>query len=273
MQADHGSERLESLMFDLRPKADPEFESRLRSRLLREFVDRSIQPLLATDRPFWPRLRWIALATTLAIALVLMTPPGRTLAQRILRLGVFTITNQPSLAEQKRDEPIPQEEVHRPIFVSAEPSEASELAGFEIYYPAYLPRGYRPVFEPPVRLIVDRHGEISSAEALFSSPDGQALLSFSQHRFPPDEQLSLRDLPVGETAAESVQVGAYPGLWLPEHPWGIRTDESGMDELVRYNVLVWIQPSGNGSNYFWLGSQARLGQEVMLRIARSITAG
>jgi hypothetical protein len=128
------------------------------------------------------------------------------------------------------------------------------------------------VDNPPITLLINSQGEITAVQWMLAEVSSGDILYFSQHPFPPEEELSPRELGIGDTAGEAVTVGENQGLWLPDHAWGSRVNELGTPEPVYFNVLIWLQTEPDGhSNYFWLGSQAKLGREQMLDIAQSLT--
>lgn len=62
-------------------------------------------------------------------------------------------------------------------------------------------------------------------------------------------------------------------LWLANYVWGVAPDPTGALQPVEYNVLIWTLPAANGAKfYFWLGSEEKLPQSEMLRIAESMAA-
>lgn len=261
---------VDEVLQQLQPVADKDFEKRLRKRLMAAYSSQLAEPAVRLDDQTWPVGRLALLAAALLLAIVVLTPAGRALAQQILRLGIFRVTTDPSLAEQAVAQPELIEGASVSSTLRIDPARASKAAGFDVFYPSYLPADYRPVSEPAIELVLKANGEVRAAEALFVHDRDGSLLFIAQHPFPPDEQLSLHDFPVGDTAAEQIEVGSFTGLWLPEHPWGTRREGEGNLVPVDYNVLVWIQPAEKGTNYFWLGSEAGLSKAVMLRIATSM---
>lgn len=268
MTNDSGYEQFEAKLLRQRSEADPAFEQSLRRRLLQAY---SLEFETRTVHMDSPRLRWAVLAGVLLLVLALLTPAGRALAQQILQLGIFTITRQPSAAEQVIQDPIDPAEVHTVDTLAVEAEQASRLAGFEVYLPSYIPAGYQPADEPPITLLMNDEGQATGAEMMLIGANGGDVLFFSQQPFPPEEQLTAQNLGIGQAEVESVEVGGNRGLWLPDLVWGTRLDDQGLTQPVIYSVIIWVQPEADGSDhYFWLGSQARLSKDVMLRIANSV---
>jgi hypothetical protein len=265
---------LEELLTEAAPQADAKFYMELRQKVLRTVEVEAPAP----KRKFPPfsRVRlWqpVAVGALLLIAILFLTPIGQTIAQQVLRLGVFFVTNNPSLAEQSITDPPSEEEIYTVETLSVAPDEAGELAGFTVHYPTYLPPGYRPESDPPVELSLDTQGKISSAEAMFLSADGEYILFYAQHPFPPDNTLDSMPLDAGTALVEPTTVQGNEALWLANYVWGSERDAAGVLQPVEYNVLIWTLPAANGAKfYFWLGSEEKLPQSEMLRIADSMVA-
>lgn len=265
---------MEEMLEAMRPQADPDFYLSLRHRVLSEFAQEiSSKSDRGSAAPRVSRWQAIAAGLVLVVLFLALTPTGRTWAQQILRIGVFIVTDEPSLAERWLDRSHPEDGIHSLRAVTTSPDEASEIAGFSVYYPTYLPARYQPTSKPPIKILFDTQGEIRSAEAMFHRVDSGDILFFTQQLFPPDEELSLMPLDAGDARVEPATVGGSEALWLADYVWGTRPDETGELQPVEYNVLLWTMPAGSGARYyFWLGSEGKLSRAEMLRIAESMIA-
>jgi hypothetical protein len=265
-------EELEELLVKLTPHADREFFLALRQDVLQRSAG-----VAASDRKRVLRLsrvrvwRVAAALVMIAILVVVLIPAGRTFAQEVLRLGVFFVTQNLTAAERWLSEPPAEGEIFYLESRLAALEEASQLAGFPVYYPAYLPDGYKPDSESHVDVIYKSQGEVKSVDATFTSKDGRYLLASSQVPFPPDAELSDFPLDIGDAQAEPASVRGNEALWLADYVWGTVKDAQGVIQPVRYNVLLWTLPAPDGAKfYFWLGSEEKLPQAEMIRIAESM---
>ena len=265
---------LEELLEVAAPQADHQFYVELRQKVLHTAEIQA--PASKRKFPLFPLVRlWqpVAVGVLLLIVILFLTPIGQTIAQQVLRLGVFFVTNDPSLAEQSITDPPSEEEIYTLETLNVAPDEAGEVAGFAAYYPSYLPAGYLPAATPPMELLINTQGEISGAEAMFLSADGKYVLFYAQHPFPPDSTLASMPLDAGTAIVEPTTVQGNEALWLANYVWGVAPDPTGALQPVEYNVLIWTLPAANGAKfYFWLGSEEKLPQSEMLRIAESMAA-
>ena len=270
MRFEGENQELETRLLRQRPEADPAFEQSLRRKLIQAF-SLEYEPRAASVHIPRMRLGWAVLAAILFGILVFLTPAGRALAQQILEFGIFTISRQPSAAEQVIQEPLDPEEVQQVETLSVELAAASRRAGFNVYIPSFIPAGYSAVDDPPIKLLLNSQGQVTAAEYMLLGPERENVLFFSQHPFPPKEELTPQNLGIGQADIEEVEVGQNQGFWLPNLVWGTSQDASGEPQPVTYSVLIWLQPEADGSaQYFWLGSQAKLSKHVMLQIAGSL---
>lgn len=270
---DHDYSALEELLTSTKPQAEQTFYLSLRQTILKEAAEQ--QPAAKTRFSFLPQFRlWqpVAAGVLLIIVIWLLTPAGQTFAQQILRLGVFFVTDNPTFFEKQLDDSeAATGEVITLDSIQTELESAANDAGFPVYFPAYLPEGYKPETDPPIELILNSEGEVTSAEAMFFSADGNQMLFYAQHPFPPEADLSSMPLDVGNATVEKVTVLGNEALWLTDYVWGLAPDETGELQPVEYNVLLWTFPAEDGANYyFWLGSSEKLTQAEMLHIAESL---
>lgn len=275
---DHDYSELEALLSNAKPEADQNFRLLLRHQVLNnvEASQHSSRERFA----LWGRLRLWQPAVGIFLLLFLffaLTPTGRSWAQQVLNLGIFYVTNEPAFFETAVNNPELLDERNSVLVetVNVEPEQATDLAGFTVYYPNYIPDGYIAIEDPAVELILNSSGAVSGAEAMFMSADeDQFILYYAQSPFPPDETLDSMPLEVGDATIESVTVQGNEALWLTNYVWGTEPIEDDPTELqtVLYNVLMWTVPNPDGGKfYFWLGSEAQLPFDKMIQIAESMT--
>jgi hypothetical protein len=201
------------------------------------------------------------------------TPIGRALAQELLQLGIYLVTDEPSDAERWIVSPTETVDAVRLHFTRVEPGEVNRegMAGFPVYYPTYLPTGYRPQNDPPIELVENSNGNVISAEVIFEDMRSGDLLYLKQ--YPVQEASVEGSIPLGsgDASVEVVSVNGSKGLWFEGYAWGIAVDPGEEKQLVRYNLLVWTWPAEAESNmYFWLGSEERLSMDELLQVADSM---
>ena len=275
---DHEYAKLEKLLNDAAPEADQIFYLLLRQQLINAVE--VPQPARRKRFAFWGRLRlWQPVVAVLLLLFLFfaVTPTGRSWAQQVLNLGIFYVTNEPAYFETAVNDPELFDEENSVLVetVNVEPEQATDLAGFTVYYPNYIPDGYLAIENPAVKLRLHSSGAVSGADAMYISVDeDQFILYYAQTPFPPDETLDSMPLEVGDASVESVTVQGNEALWLTNYVWG--TEPVGDDptelQTVLYNVLMWTVPNPDGGKfYFWLGSEAQLPFEEMIQIAESIT--
>lgn len=267
-------DRMEAMLYELRPESDPAFKASLRMQVIDLAVDlrsSSNRPgLFAVGLRLWKPIAFLAL---LLLLIFFSTPTGRALAQELLRIGVYLVTDQASDAERWIDSQADPAEVFTLHATRVNPGEVNRerIAGFPVYYPTYLPEGYVPQNDPPIELVENSSGEVISAETSFEDQRSGKLLQLKQYPIKRAEVEGSIPLEAGDAAVETIRVNGHEGLWLEAFDWGTEMDSTGQSQTVEYNLLVWTQPVGDGTEiYFWLGSQARLSKGEMLRVADSM---
>jgi len=259
---------LEELLSGTVSKPSEKFADNLRYRAMQAY-DHYYHPVPRKAHRFNRTIRWAsALALFLAISFA-FTPPGRVLAQKILQFGLFLFNNEPTSAEQMLT--ATPEIVYTPLVKESDLSKASELAGFPVYYPTFLPEGYVSSDpQSPVEVLFNSSGIVQKVDAMFEQTVSGKILSFSQIHLDPDNVHTL-DFGTGQSEPQVVTVSGNEGVWLQDFIWGTGFDESGNNVPVPYNLLIWEITTDDGHRFqFWLGSEERLPLEVMLKIAESI---
>lgn len=260
---------IEELLLRTVPKPSEKFTDDLRNRA-KQTYDHYYHP--AHDRNLKPNrtLGWAsALALILAISLA-FTPPGRALAQKILQFGLFIFTDEPTSAEQVLT--ATPEIVYTPLVKESDLSKVSELAGFPVYYPTYLPEGYA-FSDPnnPVEILFNSLGSVLKVDEMFEQTTSGKILLFSQIHLDPTDGVPPLEFGTGQVEPQFVTVAGNEGIWLQDFVWGTGLDESGNPVPVPYNLLIWEITTEDGYRFqFWLGSEERLPLNVMLRVAKSI---
>jgi hypothetical protein len=261
---------VEKLLSETVSKPSDRFASNLRNRAMQSY-DHFYHPVHHKSLKINRTMRWAtALALILTISLA-FTPPGRALAQKILQFGLFILTNEPTSAEQMLS--ATPEIVYTPLVKNADLSKASELAGFPVYYPTFLPDGYVSS-DPnsPIEVLFNSSGAVLKVDAMFEQASNSKVLSFSQIHFDPADDVSSLDFGTGQVEPQFVTVAGNEGVWLQDFIWGTGLDENGNQVPVTYNLLIWEITTEDGDRFqFWLGSEERLPLNVMLKIAESLT--
>jgi hypothetical protein len=265
---------MEAMLYELRPESDPAFKASLRMQIMDLAVDlrsSSKRPgLLAVGLRMW---KPIALLALLSLLIFFSTPTGRALAQELLRIGVYLVTDQASDAERWIASQADPAEVVTLHATRVNPGEVNRerIAGFPVFYPTYIPEGYTPRNDPPIELVENSSGEVISAEVLFEEQRSGKLLQLKQYPIKIADVEGSIPLEAGDAVVESINVNGQEGLWLEAFAWGTEVDSSGQSRPVEYNLLVWTQPDREGAEiYLWLGSQARLSRSEMLSVAESM---
>jgi len=217
-------------------------------------------------------LGWVGALGLALFAFMAFTSTGRALAQQILQFGLFIFINGPTEAEQYLTATPEAESI--PSVIRTDISSASEMAGFPVYYPTYLPENYTsvsPDLNLPINVLFNSSGNVIKVETMFVRAETGEILSFSQ--IPLD---SATDVPpfnfgTGQVEPQFVDIGDNKAVWLQEFPWGSRLDESGDTVPVLYNLLIWEVNMEDGFTFqFWLGSEERLPLDTMLHILESV---
>jgi hypothetical protein len=217
-------------------------------------------------------LGWVAALGLALFAFMAYTSTGRVLAQQILQFGLFIFTNGPT--ESERYLTTTPEADSFPSVAQADKSGASEIAGFPVYYPTYLPEDYAPLSPDPshqVEVLFNSSGNVMKVEAMFEQVESGEILSFSQIPLDPAVDVRPFNFGTGQVEPEFVIINDTEAVWLQGFPWGSKPDESGDTVPVLYNLLIWEITTEDGSTFqFWLGSEECLSQDMMLQIAESI---
>ena len=263
---------VEKLLVQSIPSPSEKYTAHMRSFALSAY-DRHYQPE-QPKRIFFLRKQIFGWASALVIVLstfMLLTPPGRALAQQILQFGLFIFTNEPTKAEISMT--VTPEDYYTPSVVRVNFAEASEIAGFPVYYPTYLPEGYTPISRDPnrqVEVVFNSTGNVIKVDAMFESVRSRELLSFVEIPLDSSENLPSLNFGTGQVEPQFVDIGGNEGVWLENFIWGSKFDEHNNQIPVPYNVLIWEIMTQDGQKFqFWLGSEELLSLEIMLHIAES----
>ncbi|MGD2057402.1 MAG: hypothetical protein PVI04_01625 [Anaerolineales bacterium] len=266
--------RMEEILSGMRPNASPAFRDALRAEIQSAAAVKKHGPSWSLAALGWTRA-WkpLVLVFVLATLYVFLTPTGRALAQKLLRVGIYLVTNGPTDAEGYITSPPAPGDVVTLETKRVYPGDgnAQSIAGFPVYFPTYLPEGYHPLTDPPIELVINSQGRVASAEVMFVDQSGEHLLYLKQYPIAEDDEVA--DIPLGSAGAsvESVAVNGQGGLWLENFEWGTHANPETDNQLVEYNLLIWTQPAGPGSElYFWLGSQEQLPMSELMRVAESL---
>ena len=209
----------------------------------------------------------VALAVlVIAVSTVAFVPSMRTWAQGILtQFGPLIITDAPTRLEVTINTPRVPTPIGQPTgtpiagplpIITIE--EASDVAGFQVLAPEYVPAGYRlgsrEVFTSEVGVFVF---------TICVTEGGEERISISQIQYVPGYEA---EFPVSDALTMDVTVRGQPGLWVEGVKLGIRNDgNSGGSELYGINVLIWEEED----NLFTLRSNELTLKET-LKIAKSL---
>ena len=208
-----------------------------------------------------------ALAILLTITL-LVSPSARAFAgDQIRQFGAIFLSPIDS-GESESSAAAPQPTVAAPPEITAESvknaAEASELAGFTVLTPGYLPEGYT---ENSPWSVDNRDGSIYVA-ASYRSAEGSHFLLMNQTLF---TEGAVFEQQYGENeTVTDVMVGQDPGVFLTGrlmvHPdLGVRVRNERPD-LIPTNWLIW---EADGITYTLFGDA--LDQAELIQIAESLT--
>lgn len=231
------------------------------------------------------RRRFVNATVVAALALVLLivfTPQGRVLAQDvILRIGNFTISNEPTEAEKhaatlESDTPTSTPDPNRacdecgtvPLLTVAQ---ASLKADFPVYTPEYIPDGYqattRDVSVSEGVTTVDTSYHIELDPPLHAGQQMRGIISINQTRF--NNNASPWQRGVGNVPIVDVMVRGQPGIWLEQIPVTPFQDENGEWDYARWNQLMWVEAGYN----FWIQTNMpadMLPLSELLKVAESL---
>lgn len=210
-----------------------------------------------------------------AAALVVMTtavftiPPLRALAQDILgQIGIFQFTNEQTFAQQIVGQTITPAPT-TPMTVSNRVTrwnveQASELAGFPVYEPSYLPPDYnfstRRVDSNERGIFVNSEFTKRTYDGNINNADALTLIQIL-----PTTTQDIREWAVGDAQLVDVVVDGNVGLWIEDTPNGWTTDENGNRQTFGVNMLVWEKDGYT----FWMTSW-QLSQDEMISIGNVV---
>jgi hypothetical protein len=208
-------------------------------------------------------LAFSALAFLLTITLLLSPSARAFVGEQIRQFGGITVKpiNQSGAVAPQPTEPAPAEITAESVKNAAE---ASELAGFTVLTPGYLPEGYT---ENSPWSVDNRDGSIYVA-ASYRSAEGSHFLLMNQTLF---TEGAVFEQQYGENeTVTDVMVGQDPGVFLTGrlmvHPdLGVRVRNERPD-LIPTNWLIW---EADGITYTLFGDA--LDQAELIQIAESLT--
>lgn len=274
------------------PPTHEAFQQRLRAELMAETTKKGEKKKMAmlrnqssTKKFFTWRQAFAALllgAACLVMA-VWLYPPGRAWARAILaQSGPVTITDNPTLPEQmltRTPTPLPTEipstpspddlktnppGIGMPEANVADAATASQMAGFAVLAPHYIPTGYELL---RIQLLQSRDGTFYEVSTEYDNPherDGYFLLR--QIYAPSSEgDVPAFEWPVGDAPVVELTVRGQPGVWVEQSNQGQTYNEAGEPVLSQWNMLLWQEDDF----LFWFFSK-NLSQDETLKIAESL---
>lgn len=264
---------IEELLSRSMPSPSKKYATGLRSITLSEY-DRHYQPVRSKILLFHKKriLGWASALALVVFVFITFTPTGRALAQQILQFGLFIFTNEPTSTEKYLT--ATPETSSIPAVVRADLANAGAVAGFPVYYPTYLPKGYTPIAHDSdrfVNVLFNSSDVVIKVDAMFERVGSDEILYFSQISLDHPENILPLNFGTGQVEPQLVDIDGNEGVWLENFIWGSKLDESGNPIPVPYNLLIWEMTTKEGNTFqFWLGSEERLPLDEMLRIAKSI---
>jgi Tfp pilus assembly protein PilE len=235
----------------------------------------------ARRQPLMIGLALVAILTLASLSL----PSVRALAQDILRtIGNLIITDAPTQAEQyvaTAESNIATPTVD-PDFVcpDCEPvvearlsaAQASAIAGFPIYTPAYIPEGYtlvtRQVYSNTETTTIDTAYRIELNPPLHDGQQMAGMIVIDQIFFQSSAQ--PWEIGVGDQPTLDVTVRGQAGVWLEQIPIIPFQNQQGEWDYARWNQLVWAEAGYNFMIQTNLPSDM-LPLDELLEIAASLT--
>jgi hypothetical protein len=122
---------------------------------------------------------------------------------------------------------------------------ASQLTGFPVLAPAYLPDGYRIEDTSAAWTVLHENGEVR-ASISYGTQDESSFLTVEQLIHRPGESKAVESQEIVD-----VTVQGLPGIWMPDNP--------------RKSMLVWDE---NGITYLIISNQLSL--DEVLKVAESL---
>jgi len=222
----------------------------------------SKQPVMNTTMWRRPALAFGAMALLLA-ATLLFSPAARTFASNQLQqIGAILLR-----ADDGTPDIDPQPTVPAPVEdagqLAGDLAQASELAGFTVLAPAYLPAGY----SQDGALSVQHQDSGVYVVSSYTEANGRHFLIMNQTQFAADALFEQR---YGDNEmVTEVMVGGQRGVFISgrfmTHPNEPAATNGKQPELLATNWLIW---ETNGITYTLFGDN--LEQSELIRIAESL---
>jgi hypothetical protein len=209
-------------------------------------------------------VRKIVLTSTIALLLMIASlltyQPIQAQALNFLRqIGVFTVTT-----ENESDTPLPTalppDPDQKPI-TSASAVEASKLAGFQVFAPAWLPDGY--LAEGGISILPNGNGKVVVTG--FADSETGSFILINQYRAGLGD--SFTNYVSGNETVQDIQLRGHDGVWitgrLMTNP--MIAEQQDKEALRESSWLIWEE---KGIAYTIISN--RLSQEEMLKVAESM---
>ncbi len=220
------------------------------------------QPVINTTIWRRPALAFGAVALLLA-ATLLFSPAARTFASNQLQQIGAILLRADDGAPVIEPQPTIPATVENNSQPAVNPAQASELAGFAVLEPTYLPAGYSLDGD----LSVQHQDSGVYVVTSYTEANGRHFLIMNQTRFAADA-LFEQQYGDNETVTE-VMIGDQRGVFISgrfmTHPNEPATTNGEQPELLATNWLIW---ESNGITYTLFGDN--LEQSELIRIAESL---
>lgn len=238
-----------------------EFATELYQRINKPMPKQSVFNFFQWRRP---ALALSGLVLLLVLTL-LLSPAIRTFAVEQLRqIGAFLFRPDNGTVSVEPQPTVPAPGASA-IQQAGSPAQASELAGFAVLAPAYLPDDY----SLQGSWTVDHQESGIYVVAAYAAENGRHFLIMNQTRFE-EEALFEQRYADNETVSD-VMIGSHNGVFisgrLMAHPDRPATSNGEQPDLVPTNWLIW---EANGITYSLFGDG--LEQSELIRIAESLNS-
>lgn len=246
-----------------------QFQKAPRSEFAASLYERISDPMKSTSRTHSLRSAALAVSMVLLIAAAfLLAPTTRAFAQDLLhQFGAFIFVQAPpepkpltgetsgqqaaglekkdlvqDQAEQSPKKPGANE--NSTASYAQDATAASQLAGFPVLAPAYLPEGYGIESTSAAWTVLHENSEVR-ASISYGNQDESSFLTVEELKHQPGESKTVESQQIVD-----VTVRGQSGVWVPDH---------------QKNLLVWEE---NGITYLVISNQLSL--DEVLKVAESL---
>jgi hypothetical protein len=234
------------------------FHKAPRREFAAKLYERISKPMKTTSRIKPIRSAAMAVVLLLVIGATLyFAPATRALADSIIhQFGAFLFVQappepkplqnemaakQPSDGQEKKDPLLDQAEQSKEqskagaratVGYARDASAASQLSGFTVLAPSYLPDGYQIESASEAWTVLHESNEVRTSVS-YGNQDESSFLTIEQLKHQPGESKQVESLEITD-----VIVRGQPGIWVPDHQKNLLVwEENGITYLVISNTL------------------------------------